>query len=147
MLETPAYLQRALGLPLRQDVFPEGGVLLGARGRAERIVGYLGHATLAAAIACVYAAVFHLVGGDHLLAWVAFGGLLHFVIGGAVFPVVDDVVDAKHPGFAHQRYGRRDVTTFLAGHLTFGSLPGVLYPALHPDARPAHGVVTVLTRS
>lgn len=62
----------------------------------------------------------------------ASGGLLHFAIGGAVFPVDDAVVDAKHPGFAYRRYGRRDVTTFLTGHLTFGSLLGVLYPVLDP---------------
>ena len=96
VMETPAHLQRALRLPLRQAVFAEGGILLGARGRAKRVVGYLGHATLAAAIACVYAAFFPLVGEDHLLAWGAFGALLHFVIGGgvarAVFPVVDAAV-------------------------------------------------------
>ena len=136
VMETPAYLQKAVGLPLRQDVFAEGGILLGARGRAARVVGYLRHATLAAAIACGYAVFFHLVGEDHLLAWGVFGGLLHFVIGGggvgAVFPVVDAVVDGKQPGFAYRRYGRRDVTTFLAAHLTFAPLPGALYPVLHP---------------
>ena len=136
LMETPAYLQRALRRPLRQDVFAEGGILLGVRGRATRVVGYLGHATLATAIACAYAAFFHLVGAHHLLAWGGLGGLLHFAIGGAVvgavFPVVAGAIDAMHPGFAYRRYGRRDVATFLSGHLAFGSLLGVLYPVLHP---------------
>lgn len=136
VMETPAYLQKALHLPLRQDVFAEAGRLLGARGRATRVVGYLGHATLAALIGCAYAGFFQLVGEDRLLAWGAVGGLVHFLIGGAVvgavFPVVDGHVVRPHPGFAYRHYGRRDVTTFLAGHLTFGTLLGLLYPALHP---------------
>ena len=149
VMETPAYAQRALGLPLRQDVFAEGGILLRARGRRTRLAGYLGHAALAAGIACLYAALFHLVGEDHLLAWGAVGGIVHFAIGGAVvgalFPLVQHRPDepgppgptlgwgaAPHPGFAYLRYGGRDVLTFLVGHLSFGVGLGVLYPALHP---------------
>lgn len=136
VMETPAYLQKALRKPLRQDVFAEAGILLGVRGRATRVVGYVGHATLAALIACAYAVFFHAVGEDRLLAWGAVGGLIHFLIGGtvvgAVFPVVDPHTARAHPGFAYSHYGRRDVTTFLAGHLTFGILLGLLYPALHP---------------
>ena len=149
VMETPAYLQRALGLPLRQDVFAEGGTLLGVHGRATRVAGYLGHAVLAAAIACAYAALFHLVGEDDLLLWGGVGGLIHFVVGGivvgGVFPVLQQEPGLRrptpisrgwhsgpHPGFAYRRYGRRDVVTFLGGHLTFGCLLGVLYPALHP---------------
>lgn len=149
VMETPAYAQRALGRPLRQDVFAEAGILLRAPARVTRIVGWLGHGALAAAIACLYAAFFHLVGEDHLLAWGAVGGLVHFAIGGAVvgalFPLVQHRPDEPgppgetrgwlsrpHPGFAYRRYGPRDVITFLGGHLTFGVLLGVLYPALHP---------------
>ncbi len=66
----PAYLQKALQRPLRQDVFAEGGILLGARGtRTTRLVGYAGHAVLAALIACAYASFFHAVGEERLLAW------------------------------------------------------------------------------
>lgn len=136
VMETPAYLQKALGMPLRQDVFAEAGILLGVRGRAKRVIGYLGHATLAAVIACAYAGLFHVVGEDSLLLWGGVGGLVHFLIGGAVvgalFPVVDPQTAGPRPGFAYARYGRRDVLTFLAGHLTFGTLFGLLYPALHP---------------
>lgn len=136
VMEAPAYLQKALRLPLRQDVFAEGGILLGVRGRTSRLVGYAGHATLAALIACAYAAFFQLVGENQLLAWGAVGGLVHFAVGGAVvgavFPVIDENCLRRHPGFAYRHYGRRDVTTFLGGHLTFGVLLGLLYPALHP---------------
>lgn len=136
VMETPAYVQKALRMPLRQDVFAEAGLLLGVRGRANKVVGYLGHATLAAAIACAYAVLFQLVGNERLLAWGAAGGLVHFLIGaavvGALFPVVDPRTAGQHPGFAYSRYGRRDVITFFAGHLTFGTLLGLLYPALHP---------------
>ena len=114
-----------------------------------RVAGWLEHASLAAAIACLYAAFFHFVGEDHLLAWGAVGGLVHFTIGGAVvgalFPLVQHRPDEPgppgqtrgwlsrpHPSFAYRRYGPRDVLTFLGGHLTFGVLLDVLYPALHP---------------
>jgi hypothetical protein len=137
VMETPAYLQKALHLPLRQDVFAEAGILLGVRRRGRRLVGYLGHATLAALIACAYAAFFQLVGEDLLLVWGAVGGLVHFLVGGAVvgavFPVVDEQVARPHPGFAYRHYGRRDVATFLVGHLVFGALVGLLYPLLHPS--------------
>jgi hypothetical protein len=148
-METPAYLQKALQLPLRQDVFAEGGILLGARRSVTRLVGYVGHAVLAATIACVYAVFFHVLGEERLLAWGLVGGLIHFLIGGAVvaavFPVLREPtaqpdlhgvsrgwLSGPHPGFAYRRYGRRDVLTFLGGHLTFGGLLGITYPALHP---------------
>ena len=51
---------------------------------------------------------------------------------GAAFPVVAPDAFGAHRGFAYHHYGRRDVTTFLAGHVTFGSLLGVFYPLLHP---------------
>lgn len=123
--------------PLRQDVFAEAGTLLGLRGRGTRLVGYLGHATLAALIACAYAGFFRLVGEDLLVGWGVVGGVVHFLVGGAVvgamFPVVDEHVERLHPGFAYRHYGRRDVLTFLVGHLTFGALLGLLYPLLHPS--------------
>ena len=140
VMETPAYLQRALHLPLRQDVFSEGGLLLGVRGRAQRLVGYLGHAGLSAVIALLYVVLFHTVAAlDHLMAWGVLGGLVHFAVGGlvvaGVFPVVDPdsaAAGLRGVGFAYARYGRRDVLTFLAGHVGFGSLLGLLYSGLHP---------------
>lgn len=138
-MEIPAYFQRALRLPVRQDVFAEAGLILGVRGPWQRWVGYLGHAGLSIVIAVMYAAFFHRVGGsDHLVWWGAFGGLVHFAVGGAVvaaaFPVVDaDAAAAgtSRVGFAYAHYGRRDVLTFLGGHLSFGLLLGLLYTVFH----------------
>ncbi len=149
VMEGPAYLQKALGLPLRQDVFVEAGILLKARGTRTRLLGYAGHAVLAAVIACAYAGFFHAVGEERLLAWGLIGGLIHFFVGGvvmaALFPFLPETTtqpDLKtasngwrsgpHPGFAYRKYGARDALTFLGGHLVFGSLLGVVYPALHP---------------
>ncbi len=55
VMEGPAYLQKALHLPLRQDVFAEAGILLRARGTRTPLVGYAGHAVAPALIACAYA--------------------------------------------------------------------------------------------
>jgi hypothetical protein len=60
----------------------------------------------------------------------AIGGLLV----AAVFPVADPdsaAAGLRRVGFAYARYGRRDVLTFLAGHVGFGLLLGLLYPGLH----------------
>lgn len=148
-MQGPAYLQKALQLPLRQDVFAEGGMLLGARGTRTRAVGYTGHAVLAAVIACGYASFFYVVGEERLLAWGLLRGVIHFLIGGAVvaalFPLLPEPtaqpdlrgasrgwLSGRHPGFAYRKYGTRDVLTFLGGHLVFGGLLGIVYPALHP---------------
>ncbi len=64
---------------------------------------------------------------------------MHFAIGGLVVAVAFPVVDPpsvgagrRRLGFAYARYGPRDVLTLLGGHLFFGLLLGLLYPALHP---------------
>ena len=139
-MEIPAYLQRRLGFQLHQDVFAESGKILGAHGRGQRLVGFLGHATLSVIIALLYAALFRLIRAeDHLLGWATLAGLAHFTIGGlvvaAAFPVVDPsarTAGLRRVGFAYVRYGRRDLLTFLGGHVAFGLLLGWLYPALHP---------------
>jgi hypothetical protein len=140
LMEVPAYAQRLLRLPVHQDVFAEAGVIIGMRGKGRRLVGYLGHAVLSVLIAVLYAVFFRAVGShEQLLAWGALGGLVHFTIGGLVvdsgFPVLDREVlaEGEHRlGFAYANYGRRDVLTFLGGHVFFGMLIGALYPMFHP---------------
>ncbi len=139
LMEAPLYLQRGTGRAVHQDVFAEGGVLLGVQGRAQRVVGYLGHAALSVVIALLYAGFFQAVARDHLLAWGVVGGLVHFTVGalvvGAIFPVVTKGTPAdgeRTPGIAYVRYGRRDVLTFFGGHLTFAVLFAVFYSSLHP---------------
>jgi hypothetical protein len=61
-------------------------------------------------------------------------GLLGGVVVGAfpdLHPRMPDPVPA--PGVMYRHYGRRDVVTFLLGHLAFGVLSGVLYALLHAD--------------
>ena len=139
VMELPAYLQRGASLPLRQDVFAEAGQILRVRGRGQRVVGYLGHATLSVLIALLYVTFFGLIAAqNHLVAWGALGGLVHFIIGGFVVAVAFPVVAPSSAaagrtgvGFAYAHYGRRDVLTFFGGHVIFGLIIGVLYPALH----------------
>ncbi len=140
VMETPAYVQRLLRRPLRQDVFAEAGVIIGVHKGGRRLVGYFGHAVLSVLIAVLYAVFFGGIGAaDSLLAWGALGGLVHFTIGGLVvgwaFPVLDRQAVAaglQRPGFAYVNYGRRDVLTFLGGHVVFGMVVGGLYPLFHP---------------
>jgi hypothetical protein len=109
-------------------------------GKGRRLIGYLGHAVLSVLIAVLYAVFFRAAGAhEQLLVWGSLGGLLHFTLGGVVvdsgFPVLEReaLAAGKHRlGFAYANYGRRDVLTFLGGHVFFGMLIGVLYPMFHP---------------
>jgi hypothetical protein len=148
VMEIPAYAQRLLRRPLHQDVFAEAGVIIGVHTAGRRLIGYLGHAILSVLIAVLYAVFFRSVGAaDLLLLWGALAGLVHFTIGGLVvdsaFPVLDRQAVASEVhrlGFAYANYGRRDLLTFLGGHLVFGMIVGSLYPVLHPAV---HGSVAL----
>jgi hypothetical protein len=143
LMETPAYLQRALRLPIRQDIFDEAWAILRAPARVRRLVGWAGHATLAIAIVLLYATFFAAVArNDHLALWGLFTGAVHGLLGGVVVgawpdlhPRMPDPVPA--PGVFYRHYGRRDVVTFVLGHLAFGVLAGVLYTLLHTGLPPA----------
>jgi hypothetical protein len=137
LMEAPAYLQRALGMPVRQDIFDEGGSILRAPARWRRLAGWLGHAALAIAIVLLFATFFATVAGnDNLAWWGVFAGAVHGLLGGLVVgafvdlhPRMPDPVRA--PGVFYRHYGRRDVMTFVVGHLWFGFVVGVLYALLH----------------
>lgn len=109
-----------------------------AHGFVQCPVGYLGHAAFSAVIAGLYAAFFTALNArDHLVAWGLVGALVHFTIGGLVVgafarlhPQMPQHVPA--PGVFYRRFGRRDVLTFLGGHLVFGAAVGLLYALLHP---------------
>jgi hypothetical protein len=45
--------------------------------------------------------------------------------------------DVPAPGVFYRHYGRRDVTTFITGHLGFDFLVGVGYAVLHADLQPS----------
>ncbi len=142
LMEIPAYLQRRLGLPVRQDIFDEGGSILRAPSPWRRSVGWVGHSVLAVAIVLLYTTFFAAVGNDHLALYGVFAGAVHALLGGVVVgawvdlhPRMPDPLPA--PGVFYRHYGRRDVVTFVAGHLWFGLLAGVLYALLHCQLPPA----------
>lgn len=137
LMEVPAYLQRALGLPVRQDIFEEAGSILRAPPRWRRVAGWAGHAALAVAIVLLYATFFAAVAqNDHLAWWGVFAGAVHGVLGGVVVGAFVDLHPRMPhpdpaPGVFYRHYGRRDVVTFVAGHLWFGLVAGVVYVLLH----------------
>ncbi len=142
LMEAPAYLQRVLGRPVYQDIFDEGGSILRAPAGVRRLVGWCGHTMLAVAVVLLYATFFAAVArNDHLALWGLFAGAVHGLLGGVVVgafpdlhPRMPDPMPA--PGVFYRHYGRRDVVTFLVGHLGFGVLAGVLYPLLHTGLPP-----------
>ncbi len=143
LMEAPAYLQRRLGLPVRQDVFEEGGWILRAPAGGRRVSGWVGHSVLAIAIVLLYACFFAAVArNDHLAFWGVFAGGVHGLLGGVVVGAFVDLHPrmphaVAAPGVFYRHYGRRDVVTFLAAHLGFGLASGTLYALLHEQLSPA----------
>ena len=92
---------------------------------------------LAVAIVLLYATFFAAVAhNDHLALWGVFAGAVHAALGGVVvgaWPDLDPRMPhpVPAPGVFYRHYGRRDVLTFLTGHLWFGFLAGTLYAVLH----------------
>jgi hypothetical protein len=136
LMEAPAYIQRALGRPVRQDIFAEGGAILRAP-RPQRLFGWIGHSLLAVAIVLLYATFFSAIAGnDHLALWGVLTGAVHGVLGGVVVGAWPDLHphmphETPAPGVFYRHYGRRDVLTFVGGHLAFGAIAATLYAALH----------------
>ncbi len=143
LMEVPAYLQRALGLPVHQDIFEEGGCILRAPPRWRRLAGWAGHAALAIGIVLLFATFFAAVSrNDHMAWWGILLGGIHGLLGGLVVGAFVDLHpgmphDVPAPGVFYRHYGRRDVTTFITGHLGFGFLVGVGYAVLHADLPPS----------
>ncbi len=64
------YIQKALGLNLKQNIFRTWGRMLGLHGGEGYFAGFLFHQVLAALIALVYAGSFALLGvRDNLWLW------------------------------------------------------------------------------
>ncbi len=68
VMEGPVYLQKALRLPVKQNIFRTWGLLFGQRGAAGYVIGVLFHQLLAAVIAVGYAVFFRLIGVDGSVA-------------------------------------------------------------------------------
>ncbi len=136
VMEGPVYLQKALRLPVKQNIFRTWGLLFGLRGGAGYVVGALFHQLLAAAIAVGYAFFFQIIGVDgNLWLWGLVGALIHFTVAGPVVAVIPslnpDTGNLREQGFAYKNYGALDVATSFVGHMSFGVLTGILYGYLH----------------
>ncbi len=133
IMEMPVYLQKAVGLDVKQDIFRTWGAMFKLHGAPMYVVGFLFHEVLSAAIALIYALGFQLVGADgNLWLWGLVGGVVHYLIAGLVI----GAMPAMHPeipdriapqGAYYKKYGALDVASFMTGHLTFGVLVGIFY--------------------
>jgi hypothetical protein len=136
IMEGPVYLQKAMGLPVKQNIFRTWGNLFGQRGTAGYVVGIVFHELLAAVIAIGYAVFFRLIGveGD-LWLWGLVGALVHYTLAGPVvklLPSIDpDTGEVGRQGFAYKNYGGLDVATSFVGHMAFGVLTGIFYGYFH----------------
>jgi hypothetical protein len=136
VMEGPVYLQKALGLPVKQNIFRTWGNLLGLRGAGGYAAGLLFHEGLAAVIAIGYAVFFRVIGVDgSLWLWGLVGALVHYTLAGPVVKVLPslnpDTGEVGQQGFAYRNYGALDVATSFVGHLSFGVLTGILYGVFH----------------
>jgi hypothetical protein len=139
IMEGPVYLQKAFGLPVKQNIFRTWGQnLLKVPGKAGYVAGFLFHEGVAVFAAVLYALFFDIVGVDgNLWLWGLIGGLIHLTIAGpvvAIIPSLDPetgVVGGQ--GLAYKNYGALDVGTSVVGHLMFGLSTAILYGLLHSD--------------
>ncbi len=136
VMEGPVYLQKAVGLPVKQNIFRTWGNLLGLRGWSGYFAGMVFHEGVAVLAALVYAAFFWLIGVDgNLWLWGLVGALIHYTIAGPVvklLPSLDPMTgEVGRQGFAYRNYGALDVATSFVGHMSFGVLTGIFYGLLH----------------
>ncbi len=137
IMEGSVYMQKAMGLPVKQNIFRTWGQnLLGIRGGAGYVAGFGFHELIALVAAPLYALFFQAIGADgNLWLWGLVGGLIHYMIAGPVvmkIPSLDPETGAiGAQGFAYKNYGALDVVTSLMGHLIFGASTGILYALLH----------------
>jgi hypothetical protein len=136
IMEGPVYLQKALGSPVKQNIFRTWGILFGQRGTAGYIIGFLFHQAIAVVAAILYAVFFRLIGveGD-LWLWGLLGGLIHYLLAGPIVAIIPslnpDTGELRQQGFAYKNYGALDVVTSFVGHLSFGAVTGILYGYFH----------------
>ncbi len=136
VMEGPVYLQKAMGLRVKQNIFRTWGNMFGQRGATGYIIGMLFHELLAAVIAIGYAVFFYLIGVEgNLWLWGLVGALVHYTLAGPIvklIPSIDpETGEVGKQGFAYKNYGALDVVTSFVGHMSFGVLTGILYGYFH----------------
>jgi hypothetical protein len=138
VMEGPVYLQKALKLPVKQNIFRTWGNMFGRRGASGYVIGILFHEVLAAVIAIGYAVFFSLIGVEgSLWLWGAVGALIHYTLAGPIVKIIPSIDpetgEVGKQGFAYRNYGLLDVVTSFIGHLAFGVLTGILYGYFHSN--------------
>jgi len=136
VMEGPVYLQKAVGLPVKQNIFRTWGNMFGQRGPSGYLIGIVFHLLIAAVAAVGYAFFFRLIGVDsNLWLWGLAGALIHLTLAGPVvkfIPSIDpDTGEVGEQGFAYRNYGGLDVATTVVGHLAFGLVTGITYGYFH----------------
>jgi hypothetical protein len=136
VMEGPVYLQKAMGLRVKQNIFRTWGNMFGQRGATGYIIGMLFHELLAAIIAIGYAVFFYFIGVEgNLWVWGLVGALIHYTLAGPIvklIPSIDpETGEVGKQGFAYKNYGALDVVTSFVGHMSFGVLTGILYGYFH----------------
>lgn len=137
IMEGPVYLQKALGLPVKQNIFRTWGQnLLKVPGATGYLAGFVFHQGIAVFAAVLYALFFDIVGVEgNLWVWGLIGALIHLSIAGPVVAVIPSLDPATGviggQGFAYKNYGALDVGTTVVGHLMFGLSTAVLYGLFH----------------
>lgn len=140
IMEGPVYMQKAMGLPVKQNIFRTWGQnLLKIPGTAGYVAGFIFHQAIALFAAVLYALFFDAVGVEgNLLLWGVLGGFIHWLIAGPVVAIIPSTDPATgnvgDQGLAYKNYGALDVITSLVGHLGFGASVGIFYALLHSDA-------------
>ncbi len=138
IMEGPVYLQKAMGLPVKQNIFRTWGQnLLRIRGATGYVAGFAFHEGIAVFAAILTALFFNVVGADsNLWLWGLISGLVHYMVAGpviATFPSLDPATGlVGSQGLAYKHYGGRDVATSFTAHIIFGLLTGIAYGLLHP---------------
>ncbi len=137
IMEGPVYLQKAVGLPVKQNIFRTWGQnLLKVPGVPGYAAGFVFHEGIAVFAALLYALFFDLVGaGGNLLLWGLVGALIHLAIAGPVVAFIPSLDPATGviggQGLAYKNYGALDVATTFVGHLGFGLSTAILYGLFH----------------
>jgi hypothetical protein len=133
IMEGPVYMQKGIGLNVKQNIFRTWGRLLGLRDSGGYFAGFLFHQVLSAVIALLYAGVFSAIGvTSSFWLWGVLGAVVHYLIAGVVVGALPSV-DPDNPlrvgeqGTYYKNYGALDMATFLMGHMSFGLLVGILY--------------------
>ncbi len=139
IMEGPVYLQKAVGLPVKQNIFRTWGQnLLKVPGAGGYVAGFLFHQAIAVFAAVLYALFFDLVGVDgNLWLWGLVGALIHLAIAGPVVGIIPssdpDTGVVGGQGVAYKNYGALDVATTVVGHLGFGLSVAIFYGLLHSN--------------